>query len=76
MGVTAWGFTLAKGDMAELVDATDLNHNKILSLFWKIKKVKALKFRETTGSGSSVWTMRTQYMKPWANSIYQGEAPV
>ena len=48
-----------QGDMAELVDATDLNHNKTLSLFWKIKKVKALKFRETpvgkAATGASPW---------------------
>ena len=34
------------GDMAKLVDATDLINNRTLSLFLK-KKVKALKFRET-----------------------------
>ena len=35
---------LEDGDMAELVDATDL---KNLSLFEEIEKVNALKFRET-----------------------------
>lgn len=36
---------LEEGDMAELVDATDLK--KLLSLFEEIQKVNALKFRET-----------------------------